>query len=61
MIPEKIARLNFWLLRDDGVLAVDFLELSMKEDNTVLRLEIEVTVSKLEQLLDFHPIGRPLC
>lgn len=61
MIPEKIVRLNLWLLRDNGVLAVDFLELSVKEDNTVLRLKIEVTVSKLEQQLDFRPIGRPSC
>jgi len=61
MIPEKIVRLNFWLLCGDGVLAVDFLELSMKEDNAVFRLKIEVTASKLDQQLDFHPIGRPLC
>ena len=54
-------RLNFWLLCGDGVLAVDFLELSMKEDNAVFRLKIEVTASKLDQQLDFHPIGRPLC
>jgi hypothetical protein len=54
-------RLNFWLLRDDVVLAVNFLELSMKKDNTVFRLKIEVTVSELEQQLGFHLVGRPLC